>query len=233
MLHLIVALALSFLVSCGNSVSVGGSGGGASPADKPDPNVGEFGYKFEGVLENKQKCSTGVKNYANLQELCVGVQDNTKNNACALSERRALWEKRCVSSGVSFQETHLCQYSLLKKEASVNEKFEFSSGDVLASFAHCAGRDKAGNEVEPVQKIFPVYGNLSVYVRTKFVTYKNESDIKHSEIGFIIIKKESDGSTIALPNPIEYNKGGLIKAGTLDDGAFKYVVRCDDRGSCD
>jgi hypothetical protein len=87
-----ISIALALLSSC-----IEKSGNHSSSSENERPAIqNKYRYEFaEGSADGRQTCTTGIRQFENLAELCIGLQDSRLNVYCAEDLREEYFKGVC------------------------------------------------------------------------------------------------------------------------------------------
>lgn len=97
-----LVLAMAFIIGCSNSDSGGGKGPAPQDPNNPSkltpeqrwPEAGDFRYHLKPSV-NEQRCEAGPFNFPKKFEYCLALQDEQKNDDCAVALRAATYKNNC------------------------------------------------------------------------------------------------------------------------------------------
>ncbi len=113
------------------------SGGNKSPAET-NQFSSPLSYSFS--EKDESPCKTGKQSYSSLKDLCMGLQDDGKNNSCAVISRLERFQKVCEPEGFRWIESAQCDLYVMKKGS---EPGVVRVKDVIKKVSVCAGRMEA------------------------------------------------------------------------------------------
>ena len=132
-----------------------------------------YSYKYT-MKAGDEKCTTGLQTFKTKKELCIGLQDNEKNNNCAVGLRSSRFSWDCEDKlGWQWQESVQCDVYVLKGRQL---EFFLKKEDIISKTSYCVGRteSKDWEIVEEVKDEEDIYKGIrfAITLRTSSTKFK-------------------------------------------------------------
>lgn len=226
-----LCLASLALIACSKNSS--STGGGAPAATVNGEQVGAFGYNFSERQANGQECTTGLRNFQSLDEMCLNIQDPVGNNNCALGDRVHKFVSECFNSRYrKFYESRACNVTLLKPEATPTSFGEYNPADEVWKGRYCVGHATKDIPLHSLDFSGYVHEDVSLHIKMQFVPEHEETETRRSSCEIELTgANRNEGSRPS----VSCASGTVLSAthGTLSNRPFKYAIKCTATWACD
>lgn len=221
----------SFLSGCAKSSdSKGASAKATNVSTTPALQaVGPNGYKFDGTNSKDEPCTTGVKNFETMNELCMNIQDDVQNARCAWRERFEKFYSDCRPLGFEFLESVNCRVTLLKPDAEFGAFASFDKKDVIQSNNYCVGRNRFGGFLSGINLYGYFHEQIAAEIDMVFSPKAKQATGGRTYFSLKMYRPSvKGGQTVQkVINDFHFDgNGSVLTAGPTLDKRYKYHLSC-------
>jgi hypothetical protein len=179
--------------------------------------LSDLSYELRGVDSQDFSCTTGLKKFRTLHEMCLELQ-RPVDYECALEQKQSLFSQRCVPAGYKYRESVECEARLVE----VNVHTNLASDNIVGSKKICVGvtKGQVNKETYKHEK-----GELS-----HGVNYDMELNKDKNTIGTILITDTTNNEPKELK--LEYKGSDVQLRDETSDKRLMVELTCQRTWSC-